>query len=617
MKKLILLSALTTLSFFGLKAELVLPTGMQILTPTGVTVTVEDTRAFDKTKNMVVAGSPTKGYKVFFTAKEDTHGEELWVSDGTVAGTKMVKDIFPGATSSGVAWMQRFNDKVVFQAQSSTEIGTELWISDGTGAGTYMVKDIHPIGSSNPGGFTQLDETHFIFAAMDFDSETYGAAPQRWLWISDGTENGTQMIKDCQVFHPGSKSANDISTHFCRVGRKVFFKADSKDSQYGEELWVTDGTSAGTFMPVDINKKVVDANTGSTAGAQLDWFTNFYNEKLFFCPYSDVYGAEIWVSDGTTEGTHIIKDMNPGVDANGLPLGGNCFTARLYNGKVYFRGYDPVMGQECIGTDLTEAGTQTIFDINTNPTTTGTDNGFPDIFGEFDGVLFMKGQTGGNASSTNPVNYGLEFFYTDGTAAGSKMQSDLNPGVGNNAAWEGTVISGSFYCRAQNAIPTGSQTWELYKLDTKDEFPQKVVDLVDGQDFVHSIRNLAGDVAFTSKAVPSLFTYHYRKPNFDPVKDVESMEIDFRTRAEISGVKDVFAAKSDLKLFPNPAHNYMMFESKNAVNSLSITDVTGKLVYQSNVLNTNKIEISGLTPGIYTVVANHENGVSRNVLIVK
>ena len=414
---------------------------MEILTPAGVTVTVEDGRSVDKAKNLVVAGSKQKGYKAFFTAQDEAHGEELWVTDGTVAGTKMVKDIFPGPTSSGVAWIQRFNDKVVFQAQSDADIGIEPWISDGTEAGTYMIKDIHFFGSSNPSGFTQLNETQFIFAAQDFDSETYNEKVQRWLWISDGTEDGTNLLKECEVLHPGANANSDNALHFARVGRKVFFKADSKDQEYGEELWVTDGTEEGTFMLKDINTNIVNEQTGATAGAQVDWLTNFYNEKVFFKAYSIEYGNEPWVSDGTPEGTYMIKDLSPGLNANGLPHGSGAYTARVYNREVYFRGNDPVAGQELIATDLTEEGTRLVADLNKNPTTTGTANGFPDLFCEFDGVLFMKAQTGTDASSTDPVNYGLELFYTDGTTEGTKMQSDLNPGVGHNAAWEGIVIS--------------------------------------------------------------------------------------------------------------------------------------------------------------------------------
>lgn len=617
MKKLILLSSLLTVGLFSAKADLVLPNGMQVLTPTGVTVTVEDTRSVDKAKNMVVAGSPTTGYKTFFTASEATHGDELWVSDGTVEGTKMVKDIFPGETSSGVAWMQRFNNKVVFQAQSNVDTGVELWISDGTEAGTFMVKDIHPIGSSNPEGFVQMDETHFVFGAQDFDSETYTTAAQKWLWISDGTEDGTKLLKDCQIFHPGTHLANDNGLHFARVGRKVFFKGDTKDSQYGQELWVTDGTETGTFMLKDINTSVINENTGSTAGAQLDWLTNVYNEKLFFKAFSNETGAEPWVSDGTPEGTHIIKDLYTGVNANNIPNGSGCFTTRVYNGKVYFRGYGGEFGEELLCSDLTEEGTYMVADLNKNPLTSGTASGFPDIFCVFDGVLFMKAQTGNDASATDPVNYGLEFFYTDGTAAGTVMQSDLNPGVGNNAAWEGIVISGSMFCRAQNAVPTGSQTWELFRLDSKTDFPQKVMDLVDGQDYVHSIRNMNGEVMFTSKAFPGLFRYHYRKANYDASKDSVSMEIEYRTRDEISGVLPVVAAVSDLMIYPNPAQNIISLKCDGNIKTVKVTDIAGKVIFDSVFPVNNQLNISTLMPGIYTVIADHSEGISRNLLIVK
>lgn len=599
---------------FAKAADIILPEGMEILTPEGVVVTVEDSRSVDKAKNMVVAGDKQNGYKVFFTAQNATSGEELWVSDGTKAGTKMVKDIFPGATSSGVAWLQRFNNKVVFQAQSDTEIGTELWISDGTEVGTRMVKDIHFFGSSNPSGFTQINENQFIFAAKDFDSETYNEKVQRWLWISDGTEEGTKLLKDCEVLHPGSHTASDNTLHFARVGRKVFFKADTKDQQYGQELWVTDGTEAGTFMLKDINTSITNELTGATAGAQLDWLTNFYNQKVFFKAFSNEFGAEPWVSDGTPEGTHMIKDMFTGVNASNVPNGSGVFTARVYNGEVYFRGHDDTLGEELCATNLTEEGTRTVFDINKNPTTAGTDNGFPDLFCEFDGVLFMKGQTGGNATATDPVNYGLELFYSDGTAAGTKMQSDLNPGVGNNAAWEGIVISGSMFFRAQNAVPAGSQTWELFRIDNKDEFPVKVMDLVEGQDFVHSLRNMAGDVVFTSKAVPSLFRYHYRKSNFDPLKDVEEMDIVFDPKTDVQLPQET---AENLALYPNPAKNYFSFDTQKKVDFVKIFDISGKQIMNVNTPMVNRIDISGLQQGVYTVQVNSGSEMYRNLLIVK
>lgn len=56
------------------------------------------------------------------------------MTNGTPDGTRIVKDIIPGPTSSNVVWLTRFNDKVVFQADDGVN-GAELWISDGTEPG--------------------------------------------------------------------------------------------------------------------------------------------------------------------------------------------------------------------------------------------------------------------------------------------------------------------------------------------------------------------------------------------------------------------------------------------------------------------------------------------------
>ena len=102
-----------------------LPTGMVRLLPDGVKANIENTRKAAQRKNLVVVGEKSKGYKAFFAADDGIHGEELWVTDGTEAGTKMVKDINPGVNTSDVNWLTRFNDKVVFAADNG-EHGMEL-----------------------------------------------------------------------------------------------------------------------------------------------------------------------------------------------------------------------------------------------------------------------------------------------------------------------------------------------------------------------------------------------------------------------------------------------------------------------------------------------------------
>ena len=131
-------------------------------------------------------------------AEGDVHGVELWRSDGTEAGTYMLKDINPGdngmfAFSSFPSYLTEMNGEVYFSASANTIVGAELWKTDGTEAGTVLVKDINPAGfnGGSPANLVNVNGTLFFTANSDFPSDNTFE-----LWKSDGTTAGTEIVYD-------------------------------------------------------------------------------------------------------------------------------------------------------------------------------------------------------------------------------------------------------------------------------------------------------------------------------------------------------------------------------------------------------------------------------------
>ncbi len=132
---------------------------------------------------------------LFFITNDGIHGEELWSSDGTADGTVLVKDIYPGEYDSinyyGRFPFTAFEDNLFFIANDGAH-GDELWRSDGTEAGTVLVKDIYP----GLGAALDYFDTSLIVANDLLFFQANDLVNGQELWRSDGTEAGTEIVKE-------------------------------------------------------------------------------------------------------------------------------------------------------------------------------------------------------------------------------------------------------------------------------------------------------------------------------------------------------------------------------------------------------------------------------------
>lgn len=298
--------------------------------------------------NLVSTGS-----KVFFYANDHTHGHELWCTDGTDSGTYMVKDIFPGSVGSILnvsfgAGMYAFKDKVYFCSIDDLKAGFELFVSDGTDTGTYMLRDLSPQPNqySSPVVFAACDK-FMLMVATNQDGKYC-------IYRSDGTYAGTYSVYNDTMLLTKSKYVTSVSLH-----DKIVFPFFS--TQHGIELWVSDGTANGTHM-------VIDISIGQANGA-LEQFIP-YGNKAIFTAANPILGVEAWKTDGTFEGTKLVEEIIPGTTQIGFN------SIQIYQGDLYCSLLlDPKIGMELYKIKLGETSLddrkEPFFKLYPNPCSPG------------------------------------------------------------------------------------------------------------------------------------------------------------------------------------------------------------------------------------------------------
>jgi len=336
----------------------------------------------------------------------------------------LVKDIWPG-NGAGVFTSNEFvvwNGKLYFTGRNGAAAnGNELYVSDGTDPGTYMIKDLNP-GTGAGGAFVlSLLNNQLVF----FGGEAVVAGTE--LYKSDGTAAGTILVKD---INPGTASSVGY-TQATVNGYKYF---DANTAAYGNELWKTDGTAAGTTMVKDINP----APGGSGNPREIRKVGNL----LFFYADDGIHGQEVWCSDGTEAGTVMVKDIVPG---SGGGQAGLEFAD--FNGIAYFRENDGVNGNELWRSDGTEAGTYMVKDIN--PGAGGSD--------AFNFIVFNN-----NLYFIATDGLAEKLWKTDGTSVGTVSLANAGgfySTYGNDPGKTMAVCNGFLFFTGTNAA-NGLELWK-------------------------------------------------------------------------------------------------------------------------------------------------------------
>jgi ELWxxDGT repeat protein len=388
---------------------------------------------------------------------------ELWRTDGTDAGTWMVKDIVPGDRGSSPQNLTPVGNTLFFKAPApgvAPDVYRVLWKSDGTDAGTVPVRDAagQPIVTDRV--LTALDDRRVVFVSgfsMNerqlwvsdgtpagtrrlladlseawFGPGEYAAAIGQFyfvnagsLWSTDGTEAGTRLVKDVR---PGpGVDIHDLTA----AGNQCFFAGN--DGTSGYDLWLSNGSAAGTRKVRDLPN---DPNNGADPGpTPMTWTGN----ALYFMLQPGA--AELWKSNGTAAGTVKVKDLALNRIPGGYPL--RLGSAGL---RAYFADLGPGNQWKLWTTDGTAAGSHVVDNAAGDLT---LPDGFNYAMNDVGGRLFFNGVT---------PSTGEELWSTDGTTAGTRIVRDAIPGPESGGPRYARAASDRLYFAPYDAL-VGSEPW--------------------------------------------------------------------------------------------------------------------------------------------------------------
>ncbi len=241
---------------------------------------------------------------LFFTANDGTNGRELWKTNGTLATTTMVRNIYQdtaGAQSSNPTLLTVSGDKVFFKAVDgpSAANDSELWVSaspftDATKLTSFAnasdIANIHAVNSQ------------ILFTGSEDNMVTNA------IYKSDGSVSGTVRLRG------GILNADTPSFHslYANLGDYVFFVLNwnSAANILGSELWATNRAIEGTQILKDIY-----SGNGNGVANHNDFAV--VGNNLVFVANNGTNGSELWSTNKYAVAPTMLENINPN-DAGGV-----------------------------------------------------------------------------------------------------------------------------------------------------------------------------------------------------------------------------------------------------------------------------------------------------------
>ncbi len=412
--------------------------------------------------------TPLGDGRVIFSGATSSFNFEPWITDGTANGTFQLRDIFNSAPGSTPQTLTPWNDQLAFLATAAGSY-RELYSTQGTPSSTIPLLAIPPgtderniytftpwagggalIAASNtstpfqvlniptPGAAPQVIAADFIATNLLSINSTLLATAQGAVYtdLFVLSTDGTPPAFLDPVNRPHSVSPNASA----EMNGWLYFTAQNESDNNFYWLWRTDGT---------ITQPIVKLAVGTDNVSSVSRMTRAGN-RLYMRITTSFTGTELWTSDGTAQGTHIVADLNPGT-ASGIVPNDN-FASGVLGERLAFRAVHPTQGIELFITDGTPGGTYSLGDLSP-----GTANGTAWSNGTTVQVVGDKIFVAG----TSP-EFGTELWMSDGSPNSLTRVTDLFPGSESSNPSRFTTDGQKLYFVAEGCT-TGK---ELYSADT-------------------------------------------------------------------------------------------------------------------------------------------------------